>query len=126
MLDETTIEQFRQDLPIIRAFAGWSLEDLAEMLDVSRTTATYLESKPNTMKTIHVYAINYLVTKEMVTNEALSFCIDILNRNSIGKYPITRKDLVKKVEELKKTIGKKKGAKQLKEDLAKWLCMVPL
>lgn len=126
MLDENAIEQFRQDLPIIRAFAGWSLEDLAEMLDVSRTTATYLESKPNTMKTIHVYAINYLITTEMVTNEALSFCIDILSRNNVGKYPITRKDLAKKVEELKKTVGKKKGAKQLKEDLAKWLCTVPL
>lgn len=125
MIDEIAIEQFRQDLPIIRAFAGWSLEDLAEMLDVSRTTATYLESKPGTMKTIHVYAINYLIAKEMITNEALSLCIDILNRNNIGKYPITRKDLEMKVNELKQTIGKKKGSKQLKDDLAKWLCMVP-
>ena len=98
MVDDTTIELFRQDLPIIRAFAGWSLEDLAEMLDVSRTTATYLESKPGTMKSVHFYAINYLITHEMITNGALSF----------------------------QTIGKKKGAKQLKEDLAKWLCMVPL
>ena len=126
MVDDTTIELFRLDLPIIRAFAGWTLEDLAEMLDVSRSTATYLESKPGTMKSVHFYAINYLITHEMITNGALSFCIDILNRNNIGKYPITRKDLAKKIEELKKTVGKKKGAKQLKEDLAKWLCMVPL
>lgn len=126
MIDEAAIEQFRQDLPIIRAFAGWTLEDLAEMLDVSRSTATYLESKPGTMKTIHVYAINYLIATEMVTNWALSFCMDILSSNNVGKYPITRKDLVKKVNELKQTIGKKKGAKQLKEDLRKWLCMVPL
>ncbi len=126
MIDEIVIEQFRQDLPIIRAFAGWSLEDLAEMLDVSRTTATNLESNPGTMKTIHVYAINYLIAKEMITNEALSLCINILSRNNIGKYPITRKDLEKKVNELKQTIGKKKDSKQLKDDLRKWLCMVPL
>ena len=121
MFDETAIEQFRQDLPIIRAFAGWSLEDLAEMLDVSRTTATYLESKPGTMKTIHVYAINYLIMHEMVTNRALSVCIDILNRDNVGAFSISRKALIKKVKEMKKTVGKKKGAKQLKEELAAWM-----
>lgn len=121
MVDDTTIELFRQDLPIIRAFAGWSLEDLAGMLDVSRTTATYLESKPGTMKSLHFYAINYLITHEMMTNKALSLCIDILNRNNIGKYPLTRKDLIKKIAKLKQTVGKKKGSKQLKDELAAWM-----
>lgn len=121
MLDEDVIERFREDLPIIRAFAGWSLEGLAKMLGVSRATATHLESKPGTMKTIHVYAINYLIAREMITNQALSACIDILRRDNVGAFSISRKTLVKKVDELKKTIGKKKGTKQLKEALAAWM-----
>lgn len=120
MIDDTTIDLFRQDLPIIRAFAGWSLKDLAEMLEVSRTTAIHLENKPNAMKTIHVYAINYLIMHEIVTNRELSVCIDILNRDNVGAYSISRKALIKKVEELKKTVGKK-GAKRLKEALAAWM-----
>jgi hypothetical protein len=91
------------------------------MLDVSRTTATYLESKPGTMKALHVYAIDYLIMHEMVTNRPLSVCIDILNRNNAGAFSISRKALIKKVEELKKTVGKKKGAKKLKEELAAWM-----
>ena len=120
MIDDTTIDLFRQDLPIIRAFAGWSLKDLAEMLGVSRTTAIHLENKPNAMKTIHVYAINYLIAREMITNRALSVCIDILRWDNVGAYSISRKALAKKVDELKKTVGKK-GAKRLKEALAAWM-----
>lgn len=120
MIDKNAIEQFREDLPIIRAFAGWSLKDLAEMLGVSRTTVIHLENKPNAMKTIHVYAINYLIMHEIVTNRELSVCIDILNRDNVGAYSISRKALIKKVEELKKTVGKK-GAKRLKEALAAWM-----
>jgi DNA-binding XRE family transcriptional regulator len=121
MLDEDVIERFREDMPIIRAFAGWTLENLAEMLGVSRATAIRLENEPKTMKTVHVYAINYLIAREMITNQALSICIDILRRDNVGVFSISRKDLVKKVEELKKTVGKKKGAKQLKEELSAWM-----
>lgn len=121
MLDEDVIERFKEDMPIIRAFAGWTLEDLAEMLGVSRTTATHLESKSNAMKTIHVYAINYLITREMITNKALSACLIILRWGNDSVFSISRKELIKKVEELKKTVGKKKGAKQLKEALAAWM-----
>ena len=120
MVEEKTIDRFRIDLPIIRAFAGWSIEYMAEMLDISRSSMQKIEGKPGVMNTVYYLAINQLITIEKRSNGALKVAMDVLNEAD-DSVTITRKELQNKASEVSVSVGRKKGMKVVKEELFQWM-----
>lgn len=118
MIDDTTIELFRQDLPIIRAFAGWSVDKLAKLLCVSRQTIWNMEKRR--MSVMQYLALSKLIGDEIDGgNVALQEAINILhgrtNRN------ITREKLEFAVSRIAHEIGTKKGSEALADALKEWM-----
>ena len=125
MIDEQKLELFRENLPYYRAFAGWSLENLAELLDISNATAVKLENSPGTLKTIHMLAIQKLIENEFYMphgNMMLANAVAILDDpENKGNSRVTRTELMKAVDRFRKTVPKKCGATELCKVVNEWL-----
>lgn len=125
MIDEQKLELFRENLPYYRAFAGWSLEDLAELLDISRATAVKIENAPGGLRTIHMLAIQKLLENEFFMphgNVMLANAVAILDDpENKGNSRITRDEVVTAVERFRKTVPKKFGAAELCKVVNEWL-----
>lgn len=117
LADREEIERFRQFLPVLRAFAGWSLKDVAEMLGVCRTTMTQLENEPQCMKRLHFLALCALFSVESNENLVLNAVIETFNDHP--EADILDK-LREKVSETRKIVGTKNGAGALKKVLTEW------
>lgn len=103
ILSEETLEQFRMDLPVIMGFAGWSCDDMALNLGLTRTTFTRIRSTQGLMRPVYYLAICKLIDDYILVNGRdcyLQKAIDVLN-GSVGavsnrvelydQYVITRK-----------------------------------
>lgn len=125
MIDENTLEFFRENLPYYRAFAGWSLEDLAELLDISRATMVRIENVPGTLKTLHFLAIQKLIENEFVRphgNTMLANAVVILDDpDNHGNSRISRTELIDEINGIREKVGKKFGAKGLCKACNDWL-----
>ena len=125
MIDEAKLELFRENLPYYRAFAGWSLENLAELLDISNTTAVKLENAPGGLRTIHMLAIQKLMENEFCMphgNMLLANAVAILDDpENKGNSRVTRTELMTAVDRFRKTVPKKCGAAELCRVVNEWL-----
>ena len=77
------ILRLQSNLKSIRAVLGWSAENLADCLAVSRATISYLENRRQDMSTVQYLAIKAVINEEL--NNADRFqrrTVDIL----LGKY----------------------------------------
>lgn len=112
-------ETLRKNLPIIRAFAGWSTDDLAKMLGVSRQTIYNIETKK--ISTLQYLAISKLLDNEVMytNNFALREAMNILDGG--GRRNITKDQLVFTYERLKHEIGNKRGMIALRDSLRDWI-----
>ena len=112
-------ETLRKNLPILRGFAGWSADDLADMLGVSRQTIHNIETKK--ISTIQFLAISKLLDNEVMytNNFALKEAMNILDGG--GGRNITKDQLVFTYERLKHEIGNKRGMIALRDSLRDWM-----
>lgn len=117
LADREEIERFRQFLPVLRAFAGWSLEDVAEMLGVCRTTMMRLENEPHYMKRLQFLALCALFSVESNENLVLNAVIEAFNDSPEADI---LDELREKVSETRKIVGTKNGAGALKKVLTEW------
>jgi transcriptional regulator with XRE-family HTH domain len=120
MISEKRLESFREELPVIRAFSGWSLQHLADLLGLSKCTMIAVEHGESKMTTVYYLAIMKLVDDEMDTNEPLAYAVDILHGDSSG-FMISRDQLIEEVKKTKKIYGTKIGCWRIKEILGAWL-----
>lgn len=113
-IDYDAIERFRLDLPIIRSFAGWSLETLADVLGISKTTMIRIEKEPGAMNTVYYLAIMKLIDEEKLVNPVLGVVMLALNDES---GLITRERLINNTREVICRNGRKRGMTHLKQEL---------
>ena len=83
--DKEAIERFRKDLYIMRTYVGWSAEQLAARLDVTRMTIANIEHNEYRMSTVQYLAIRYLLQQEIEANnnETLRKVFDVLLSDDI-------------------------------------------
>lgn len=112
-------ETLRKNLPIIRAFAGWSTDDLAKMLGVSRQTIYNIETKKISM--LQYLAISKLLDNEIMytNNFALREAINIIDGG--GGRNIGYGQLIFTYERLRHEIGNKRGMIALRDSLRDWI-----
>ena len=76
---ERSIERLQKNLAVLRKLAGWSGNDLADMLGVSRQTILSLETKDNyKMSKIQYIAIRALLDEKAKEDETLARGIHVL------------------------------------------------
>ena len=78
MLDPFEIDQFRKDIPLYRAVAGWTSEQLAERLEISRATLSKIETVDFHISVIQYYAILKVLEIEADSNGYLGYMLDLL------------------------------------------------
>lgn len=110
--DPLKVQRLQRDLPTIRVVAGWSVEHLANLLDVSRQTVMNLENlSKSKMTTIQYLAIRSLLDAEVKEsgNRTLKTVIEILvDRDDI---PESQKDEIRnQVQKVSSSIGPRVGA----------------
>lgn len=77
--EDCSIERLQKNLAVLRKLAGWSGNDLADMLGVSRQTILSLETKDNyKMSKIQYIAIRALLDEKAKEDETLARVIDVL------------------------------------------------
>lgn len=77
--EDRRIERLRKNLAVLRKLAGWSGNDLADMLGVSRQTILSLETKDNyKMSKIQYIAIRALLDEKAKEDETLAGVIHVL------------------------------------------------
>lgn len=104
-----TIENLRKNLSTLRIIAGWSAEQLANILDVSRATIVNLENTENKMSTMQYYAVMYVLEEECRENEILekAMCI-LLERDNVSEK--MKQELRDRAASAAKQVGRKSGA----------------
>lgn len=76
---ERSIERLQKNLAVLRKLAGWSGNDLADMLGVSRQTILSLETKDDyKMSKIQYIAIRALLDEKAKEDETLARVIHVL------------------------------------------------
>ena len=76
---ERSIERLQKNLAVLRKLAGWSGNDLADMLGVSRQTILSLETKDSyKMSKIQYIAIRALLDEKAKDDETLAKVIHVL------------------------------------------------
>lgn len=114
-----TIENLRKNLSTLRIIAGWSAEQLATILDVSRATIVSLENTENKMSVMQFYAIMYVLKEKSRDNKILekAMCI-LLERDNVSEK--MKQDLRDRAASTAKRVGRKSGAstisKAIQED----------
>lgn len=108
-----------ENLPYIRAFAGWSQEHLAIGLDCSTSFINKLERGKLEMSVMCYLALERLIFAECKINPWLDDAVAILDDHV--RYGITREDLIEKIGETRKRLGMKSGSEKLMQELRKWL-----
>lgn len=117
MIDPFEINQFRKDIPLYRAVAGWTSEQLAERLGISRATLSKIETIDFHISVIQYYAILKVLEIEADSNNGyLGYMLDLLideNREhgEDEKYRF-RTGMI----DILNCYGRKLGVKELKEE----------
>ena len=113
MLDPFEIEQFRKDIPLYRAVAGWTSEQLAERLGISRATLSKIETIDFHISVVQYYAILKVLEIETDSNGYLGYMLDLLigENGEDEKYRFRTGML-----ELLKDYRRKLGVKELQEE----------
>lgn len=78
---ETEIEKLTQSLPSIRKIAGWSSEELGELIGVTKQTISNIETHKSKMSKTQYIAIRTIIDYEIVEhpeNELLANVVNIL------------------------------------------------
>lgn len=78
---EIEIEKLTQSLPSIRKIAGWSSEDLGELIGVTKQTISNIETRKSTMSKTQYIAIRTIIDYEIAEhpeNELLGKVVAIL------------------------------------------------
>ncbi|MBO7450725.1 MAG: hypothetical protein J6U54_10180 [Clostridiales bacterium] len=107
------IEQFRKDLPILRAFAGWSSDALADMLGVSRATMIHIE-RGDAINTVYYLAIKKLLDEAADKDRTLKDVLDLLDVMQYHDMFITS------ATEIIKTRCRGRTKARGKEELGEW------
>ena len=107
------IEQFRKDLPVLRAFAGWSSDALADMLGVSRTTMIHIE-RGDAINTVYYLAIRKLLDEAAHKDRTLKDVLDLLD---VMKY---HDMFISSAAEIIKTRCRGRTKARGKEELGEW------
>ena len=79
--EKEMIERLQDNLSIIRKIAGWSTEDLASKISVTKQTISNLENKKTPMTLIQYIAIRAFIDCEIEINKenvALAQVVDLL------------------------------------------------
>ena len=75
------IEKLTESLPSIRKIAGWSSEDLGELIGVTKQTISNIETRKSTMSKTQYIAIRTIIDYEIIEhpeNELLAKVVAIL------------------------------------------------
>ena len=78
---EFEIEKLTRSLPSIRKIAGWSSEDLGELIGVTKQTISNIETRKSTMSKTQYIAIRTIIDYEIAEhpeNELLAKVVTIL------------------------------------------------
>lgn len=110
-LTKVKIARFQDGLPAIRKAAGWSAEDLGEILDVTRQTIVNLETKQTAMTKVQYLALRSVFKEEPPAreNETVSKLITTL----VDLDQLDEKDRVeikRVVNEAAQRVGRRAGA----------------
>lgn len=126
---QETMWQFIEGLPVLRAFAGWSVKELADQLGITRATLTKIESLEEPVKPVYYLAIRKLFEDKAVEEYAegditLTFVLHIMD----GKSPLmTRDELWSYYSIILAKTGYKKGMNHIKivlrNEFRKWTGM---
>ena len=116
------IESLRQDLPYIRAVAGWSQAVMAEKLELSTATYSLLENTPHKMTTIQYYAICRVIEDEIEVrhNGLLQDILNLLNSPTGVWYGISRNEFIEAVRDIERQVGKKVGKAVVAKKISEW------
>lgn len=120
-LKDISKEELRVDLPILRAFGGWSSEDMAQLLGITRQTFIKIENWPDYMSTVQFLAIKAVLYGEIVykPNPTLGMAVMALR----GDDPKQREEFVNGVNAIRKQVGHVSGCAELKRRLNVWLLL---
>ena len=117
------IEGLRQDLPYIRAVAGWSQTAMAEKLGLSTMTYSLLENTPHKMTAIQYYAICRVIEDEINVrhNGLLQDILNLLNSPTGVWYGISRDEFIEAVRDIERQVGKKVGKVVVAKKISEWI-----
>jgi transcriptional regulator with XRE-family HTH domain len=116
---KSDVDWLIENLPYIRAFAGWSQEQLAVGLDCSTSFINKLERGKLEMSVMCYLALERLIFAECEINPWLDDAVAILDGHV--RYGIAREDLIEKIGETRKRLGMKSGSEKLMRELQKWI-----
>lgn len=113
-----TIENLRKNLSTLRIIAGWSAEQLASILDISRATIVTLENTENKLSVMQFYAIMYVLKEESRVNKILEKAMDILlERDNVSEK--MKQDLRDRAASVAKQVGRKSGTSTISKAVQK-------
>lgn len=111
---EQRIKLLQENLQTLRILAGWSADDLARMLDVSRQTIVNLENNHSSgMTTVQYLAIRSLFEAVIYSNknDILAKAIEILVDSDDKDYSNEFKEKIRNtVKEKVKSVGHRTGS----------------
>ena len=113
MVDKEGREELRKNLPYVRIIWGWTQSDLAEDLDVTRTTIANIENLENYMSTVQYYAIKYWEDGLIDPSRKRYVLMYVLQSKFVNES--TKEDLKKRIDDIVKKQGWKKKKTQLSE-----------
>lgn len=116
--NKDTVENLRESLSTLRQIAGWSAEQLASLLGVSRVTIVTLENTKDKMSTIQYLAIRRLFDEKIRedNNKQLEWAIHYLV-DERDVTPEEKKLFRKEIAEIAKGVGRKTGIVALSKAL---------
>lgn len=120
--DKETVERFRSELRIIRRIAGWSMDDLARLLNVTRQTVYLMEHTPGRMSRVNYLAIRMLLLQEyeMYHKDILPMVVSVLiDRHDVTEQErqMIRDTVVTNCERLGTKAGSEAIAKSISQEL---------
>lgn len=114
------LDRLQEELPVLRAIAGWTIVRLAKELGISRTTAICLENRKTKMTKLYYMAIMYAFISESanednynISRAAMILVLGPENREN-KKW---RKKLHDAVETVVTRTSRKKGMTYIKNEL---------
>lgn len=109
--DSNKINRLKENLLVLRKIAGWSADDLANMLGVTRQTIVNLENDANYQMTkIQYIAIRALFEAEAHENDTLAKTIEILVDKDDIPEP-AKAELRQTVTLAASSVGRRTGSK---------------